>query len=450
MAKIYDSSIAYNLVRRYVIFMFKRFFGEYSIIGNENIPADYPLIFAPSHTNALMDALAVHSVCPRSLPVIFLARADIFKNKTAAKFLHFFKIMPAFRMRDGIENLGRNHDVFQQCVDVLDHKKALGIMPEGNQEIERNIRPIVKGIFRIAFAAQKKYGNQPGVKIIPIGINYEDIVKANKPIIINIGKPIEVSEYMNTYEENQVLATNEIRDRLHDDLSNLTVDLATKEHYDCFETALEVATGYELRENNLPDKARNRFIVHQKTAQKLVSLEKNDPESIGKLDALCLEYKNLLKLLKLRDKLFEKNNPGFIELLLESIGLLLALPFFIIGFVLNFFPFFTPVFVRKYIFKAQFIGFFSSLQFGLGILIFPLFYAVQTLIFGIFVTGLWWVVLLFFFAQYPLGKISLSLYKKMRKLAAKIRYRRLIRKKKEERVEIKHLRSRIIEIISHA
>lgn len=450
MSKIYDSSILYNLVRRYVIFMFRRFYGEYIVIGKENMPNGYPIIFAPSHTNALMDALAVHSVCPKNLPVIFLARADIFKNKTAAKFLHFFKIMPAFRMRDGIENLGRNHEVFQQCVEVLYHNMALGIMPEGNQEIERTIRPIAKGIFRIAFAAQKKYENLPGVKIIPIGMDYEDILKSNKPIIINIGKPIEISEYMNSYEENQVLATNEIRDRLHDDLSKLTVDLATEKYYKCYVTAVEVATGFELNELNLPDKARNRFIAHQKIAGKLVGLEKTDSEMISKLDVLCTEYESSLKRIKLKDKLLEKSAPGFPVLFLEGIGLFLMLPVFFIGLVLNFFPFFTPVFVRKYIFKAQFTGFFSSLQFGLGIITFPIFYGIQTLIFGLSVTSLWWAVLLFFFAQYPLGKISLFLYKKMRKLCAKIRYRRLELNKKEELTEIKSLRNRIIKIISNA
>ena len=246
MSKIYDFSVLFNLTRRYVVFMFKRFYGEFIVVGKENIPKGYPLIFAPSHTNALMDALAVHSVSPQNLPVIFLARADIFKNKTSAKFLHFAKIMPIFRIRDGIENLGKNNDIFLQCIEVLDNNKALGIMPEGNQEIERKIRPIVKGIFRIAFAAQTKYGNLPGVKIIPIGLDYEYIVKSNKPIIINIGKPIEVSEYMDSYADNQVIATNEIRDRLRDNLSNLTVDLATEKYYECFVTAIEVATGFEL------------------------------------------------------------------------------------------------------------------------------------------------------------------------------------------------------------
>ena len=102
MSKIYDIPLYFNLVRRYVIFCFKRYYGEIIVIGKENIPTDSPVIFAPNHTNALMDAIAVHAVVPYSLPLIFLARADIFRNKTAARFLRYAKIMPAFRMRDGI------------------------------------------------------------------------------------------------------------------------------------------------------------------------------------------------------------------------------------------------------------------------------------------------------------------------------------------------------------
>ena len=34
-------------------------YSEISIVGKENIPTDGAVIFAPNHTNALMDALSV-------------------------------------------------------------------------------------------------------------------------------------------------------------------------------------------------------------------------------------------------------------------------------------------------------------------------------------------------------------------------------------------------------
>ena len=275
MSNVYDFPLSFSLVKKYITFTFKLFYGEYIVVGRENIPTDCPVIFAPNHTNALMDALAVHAVVPHKMTVIFLARSDLFKNKTAAKVLNFMKIMPAFRMRDGVENLGKNSEIFERCVEVLHQNKALGIMPEGNQEIERKLRPLVKGIFRIAFAAQQKYSNQPGVKIIPVGLDFGSIVKSHKHIIINIGKPIEVSDYMDTYAANPVTATNEIRDRLKNDLIQATLNLDTDKYYQCFETATVIANTTYLNKLQLPDKTIFRFVARQKLAEKLIEMEKN-------------------------------------------------------------------------------------------------------------------------------------------------------------------------------
>src|ERR1035437_202335 len=237
MSNIYDFNVSYSLVKRYVIFIFKRYYGKYIVTGRENLPLEGPVIFAANHLNALMDALAVISILPHHMSIVYLGRADLFKNKAFARVLEFSKILPAFRMRDGVENLEKNHGIFESCVDVLDHKKVLGIMPEGNQGPFRKLRPLVKGIFRIAFNAQQRYGEQPGVKIVPIGIDMGDFDKFGEHLIINIGKPIEVSEYMAEYGVNPANATNQIRERLRGDLTQLTFNLAIEKYYDCFETA---------------------------------------------------------------------------------------------------------------------------------------------------------------------------------------------------------------------
>lgn len=447
MSKIYELPLSFNLVRRYTIFSFKLYYSKFIILGKENIPAEGPVIFAPNHTNALMDAIAVHAIVKRNLPIIFLARADLFRNKNAAKFLRFIKIMPAFRMRDGMENLGKNNEVFDQCVEALDNNKALGIMPEGNQEVERKLRPLVKGIFRIAFAAQKKYGNQTGVKIIPIGLDFGSIIKANKHIIINVGSPIEVSEYMKTYAENPVNATNEIRDRLRTDLENLSFNLASENYYHCFETATEVANKSVLTELQLTNNTINRFKARQKIAEKLIILEKSRPDEVTKLDLFCSEYTELLTKLNLKSWVLDTNPSSILNLLFFGALEILTLPVFLIGFILNAIPFLAPLLIRKYIIKPEFTGFISSLQFGLGMLTFPLFYILQTVFFGFFTNASWWFILLFFFMQYPLGKMALKWYNNTMKYMAKWRYKTLIQKKSSELFKVQALHEQIIKMI---
>ena len=296
MSNITDYSFSFSLVRNYIIFNFKRYYGEYIVTGRENIPLNCPVIFAPNHINALMDALAVHSIAPPKIPVIFLARADVFKNPTAKKLLKFCKIMPAFRMRDGIENLGKNNDVFEHCVGILSQNKALGIMPEGDQGEQRKLRPLVKGIFRIAFATQQLQGTSPYVKIVPVGIDYGDLSKFGKHIIIHIGKPIEVSAFMSAHQQNPVIATNEIRDKLRNNLNDLSVNLASEKYYDCFETVIKVANSTYVKKLNLIENTVSRFTARQEIAKKLVELEKNEPHKIEELNSIANGYRGLLNI----------------------------------------------------------------------------------------------------------------------------------------------------------
>jgi len=436
-----------KLFKKYVIFTFKRFYSEYIVVGRENIPTDCPVILAPTHLNALMDALAVHSIAPENQTVTFLARSDIFKNKLVAWFLTGIKIMPAFRMRDGMENLGKNNDIFDRCVEVLHNNNAIGIMPEGNQGDQRKLRMFTKGIFRIAFAAQQKYGSQSGVKIVPIGIDFGDFVMFRRHIIINVGKPIDVSDYILNYNENPVKATNEIRDRLRSDLSNISLDLATQNHYECFATATEVANTAFVENMNTPNQTFARFKARQKIAEKLVIMEKNELQKIEELESLCNNYTAGLKKINFRTGILEQSPYNTITFLIHGILLSATFPVFIYGFILNFFPFFSPVFIRKYLLKVQYNGFFSSIHYGLGIFSFPIFYLLQTILLASVVTVPWWIIGLFFFSQYVVGEWALYWYRAFKKYSIQIRYSNLQKKKSALLEEIQTIRKKIIQLI---
>jgi len=438
MSNIYDFEVSYSLVKRYVIFVFKRFYGEYIVTGRENIPKEGPVIFAANHLNALMDALAVISVLPHEMPIVYLGRADLFKNKSFAKILQFSKILPAFRMRDGVENLEKNHGIFESCVDVLDHNKVLGIMPEGNQGPYRKLRPLVKGIFRIAFSAQQKYGIQPGVKIVPIGIDMGDFEKYGEHLIINIGKPIDVSDYMAGYNESQANATNQIRDRLHDELSKLTFNLATEKHYESFETATKVADSSINERQNKRVKLYHRFIVRQKVAKRLVTMEKEEPEKTERLDILCREYKENLKKLNIDSWVMGGKMMKTHSLILTSLFFLITFPLFSVGFILNIFPFFSPEAIRRAL-KIEYPGGLSSVRFGISLITFPVFYLLQGLLICGLIFSSWWYIILVIPFQYILGVTAFQWYQGLRKLQTRFRFRSLEREKSQDFIQTRFL-----------
>ncbi|NDV47125.1 hypothetical protein D0T49_08715 [Paludibacter sp. 221] len=447
MSKIYDLTPSYRAGRRYVNFAFKRFYSKFIVLGKENIPSEGPVIFAPNHLNALMDALVVLLSTPRKYSDVFIARSDIFKNKFAAKALRFLKILPAFRIRDGYENLGKNDQTFDEAREVLEQKNALGIMPEGNQGEQRKLRPMVKGIFRIAFSSQEQIGDKDEVKIVPVGLDYSDITRFGEEVIVNFGKPIYVNEYMPLFQENPALAMNQLRSRLSEELHGLTVDLATEKYYDCFETTAYTANTAAVAQLGMKNNTVSRFYARQKTGNYLVELEATEPEKVERLDNICAEYKDLKEKSKLTTQTLEKpmNFGGF---LVKTLGLLVTLPVFIAGFLLNMFPFFLPGIIRKKM-GVKYRGFFSSFDFVLGAIItFPIFYLLQTVLFAVFSPTPWWVVPIFAVAQYILGTWAFCWAKSASKYFNKLRYAWLKVSKSKMINELQTLRNQIISYVN--
>ena len=106
MAQIQDRNRLYAFLRPYVDWMFRRSYRHIQYVGKENIPTDGAIIFAPNHTNALCDAMAILGI--DGSRKVFVARADIFRKPRTARILNWLKIMPIRRMRDGVDEVLHN------------------------------------------------------------------------------------------------------------------------------------------------------------------------------------------------------------------------------------------------------------------------------------------------------------------------------------------------------
>ncbi len=376
MSKIYDIPIMYRIVRSLITKVLYLYYDEIIVTGKENIPSNGGYIFAPNHRNALMDALAVVLITPKQKSTSFLARSDIFKNKYAAQFLRFSKIMPAFRIRDGFENLGKNNDVFEECVELLEANQALCIMPEGNQELEHKVRPLVKGIFRVAFSVQQRNKTEHPLQIVPVGFDYGDIVKFGKHLIINIGKPIDVSTYNKAYNENPPKALNEIKGKLKQRLEKLTLHIDSELNYDTILATIDYSHLNILHKNKIKPTTIAAYETRKQLADWLCDIEKEQPELLKELSESTLKYKKALDKNHIQYRNVNQIKSGK-TLFFNSLLLTISFPFALVGFVLNAVPFFAPEWIRK-LMKVEFEGFFSSIQFVLGLILFPIFYLAQS------------------------------------------------------------------------
>ena len=445
MSKIFENTLSYIIGKTYVVWSFNQYYDKIIVRGQKNIPENEPVIFAPNHLNALMDALAILSLPPFRQVKVYLSRADVFNlPKPLVKFIRFTKILPAFRIRDGYENLVKNKTSFDTADDVLLHNAAICIMPEGDQGTERKIRPLVKGIFRIAFSAQQKLPEGKSISIIPVGIDLGDFIKFGKHLIINIGNPISISSYMESYCENQAVTTNKLKEKLQSDLENLTLHLNSEKYYECFITAVDLVNKDMLVKLHLENNTFNLFLARQYTAKILNHLEKTESDTIEYLDKACKMYKSGMQKIKL--KTLNKKTPSFFDTLVAGfkgiVLTLLALP----GIALNIIPFMLAS-VFPTIMKIKFKGFYSSVYYVAGIVLFPLFYIFQTcLLISIFSLP-WWSFFILIPGHYYTGKFSFLLIKEIEPLLNHIRLFWVSKAHFEEVNKLRNLKQQISEIL---
>ena len=191
MKPVYAYDKRYSRCRPLADWIIRHSFRQLRYIGLERIPQDGAIIFAPNHCNALCDALAV-LVMDKS-PKVFAARADIFRNKRQAALLHWLKMIPIRRMRDGMDEVRKNDETIALAVETLQHGVSFCMMPEGTHRTKHSLLPLAKGIFRIALQAADSM-DKP-VYIVPVGLEYADYFRLWDALTVQIGEPIEVNTF---------------------------------------------------------------------------------------------------------------------------------------------------------------------------------------------------------------------------------------------------------------
>lgn len=430
----------YWLVQRYVTLCYKIFYKKIYVHNRQNILKNQPHILAPNHQNALMDALAFVSNTP--LQVVFMARADIFKGRLLIHFLNFLNIMPIYRIRDGIDNVKRNESIFDKTLEVFRNKhNPIGIFPEGNHGNKRKLRPLNKGIFRMAFLAQEDYKDRPGIKIVPVGLDYGHYSNFRTTLLINFGSPIEVSEYYKAYEFDRVKAINLLKERLSSEMRALMIDIQNEVYYDLY---MSLRTIYNQRMRNLMNiKGKSlidRFNADKRMIDILDAVYADNRSRIDALDKLVRDYNYELKSINIRDWIVEKGRYSISAEYLKQILFFILSPVYLTGLVNNYIPYHIP---ERYVKKVKDRQFHSSVKFVLGMLLFPLYYILVSVLAAIIIPGRFfsWLYIIFIPVS---GIFAYNYYIRMTKLKAKIRFLRYMKKVKGKKRDLILKRKEII------
>jgi hypothetical protein len=188
-----------------------------------------------------------------------------------------------------------------------------------------------------------------------------------------------------------------------------------------------------IKKYNLEYNTFNKFIARKKSIQFLQELINNHPILFDRLNqsSLILQTKFSQNDLRLENFL---NQPKFPLKELFS-GLVLS-PVYIVCLILNYLPVIVPVKIRESM-HVQFNGFWSSIHFTLGLLIFPLFYFLQSTIIGLSLSlNFWWIIVLMI-VHFITGKIAYKLFSFFKHISAMFRTWKIFHRNRSEYDEIK-------------
>lgn len=346
--KVFQNSLRYFTLKVYTWLFFRVYYRSIRIVGNyKNVKGH--IIYAINHQNTAMDGLALHFARPGIM--VFLARADIFKNKTAARLLSIMKILPIYRIRDGFDSLQQNSEIFDQVIETVINHVPVAILPEGSHEGKHILRPFKKGFARIAFAIAQNEKISDNVAIVPVGVDYSDYYHFRSKLSITFGNPVFVNDFIHIYEHNQAKGINELTRQVYKNLTEIIVCFGNDENYEFYQDLYQhfILTPYD---------DISKGVAFSAQMQKY-----NDITDIQRIKDLLDQYKQVAVHYGLI--------PNVQYSLQKSLILLIGLPFFLLS-GLMIMPFH---FLRKKIMKnVKDRQFRSAFTFVLGIIYFTVFY----------------------------------------------------------------------------
>lgn len=177
-----------------------------------------PVLLASNHPNSLLDAILIDVLFDQ--PVYSLTRGDVFKNRLVSRLLSSLKMLPVYRVSEGVENLGINYETFDACKSIFKKNGIVQIFSEGLCINEWRLRPLKKGTARLALSC---WEDGIPLQVIPVGINYSSFRRFGKNVFINFGNTITsdlIDQDLSTGLKHQ--AFNDI---LNSELTNLVYDI---------------------------------------------------------------------------------------------------------------------------------------------------------------------------------------------------------------------------------
>ncbi len=218
------------------------FFRAVEVHGDPGRPGTPTLVVA-NHFNGFVDPVVLAGALPR-IPR-YLAKATLWKVVVARPFLALAGVIPIHRRVDDADT-SDNASSFAACHRALADGEMVAIFPEGTTHDEPRLAEVRTGAARIALGAVAE--GVTDLRILPVGLTFEDKIALRSRVLVRIGAPIELGATAAPFVAGGAPVSEDDHDAVHrltgeitDRLRSVAPDYESRHEQGALDTAAAIA-----------------------------------------------------------------------------------------------------------------------------------------------------------------------------------------------------------------
>ncbi len=372
----------------------KLFFREIQIVNADNVPLDAPVIFTPNHPNSIVDGMLARVFLPRNPRA--LARATLWKNPLVRPVLIASKAIPVKRQMDA-SNPDKELDnsvMFAECAKALSENSAIVLFPEGTSHDDPALKPIKTGAARIALTAEQEYGKL-GVKVVPVGLIFDDKRRFRSRVLIYIGKPLDPMAGVKEPDAENRELISDVTSHIERGIKSVTLNYPSWEEASQLQRAASLYLSIDKRTSGHDESLVDTFSLYKQMADTYPEMKKRYARKVNRVTHAVDAYDRLLRVLDIQHEHYMQDRPGIIQTIsnLQKISLFLVrLPLALLGIFLNIIPYMIVRSISRL--KGIPENRTSTVMLFAAFIAYPLFWTIEASILGsgLLPAWFWWLL----------------------------------------------------------
>lgn len=440
-------SLSRVLIKGFLRAAFRAYFRGIHVRGIESVPVHGPVLFVANHPNSLLDPAVLIHVLPR--PIHFGAKHTLFSTPLRP-ILKALGAIPIVRAEDDRRAMRRNMQAIDAYARLLGQGRATAIFPEGLSQDNPQLAPLKGGASRIVLNAEAAADFKLGVRIVPVGLQFEPRRKFRGDAYVRFGEPVRVEDLAGLYREKRAASFKALTARMARALGELSLHVESIERFSFVErlTDIYLQRAWKTGLRGVTGKGLRGELLYR-VAACLNHFSDADPRIVRRVEHSLKRYERLREAAGVDSRLIEEPSfliSGILAHVQALCELLVGAPAAAFGFITGGGPYYlTRLLSARIAVHRRHPASSSTFHVLIGAVVFPFIWALE-------LSVVWWASSLettAFFAGLlvPAGLFSWFYVRRFRKLAVHLGGRLASRMKLDAVVRVRDARRELLDLM---